>query len=119
MLQYVDFMPFSSIQAVRLKVLRLNLEYHESCAYDSLDIRKRSVVLASLCGDESGDVYKILGPEVILHFHTDNSGRRRGFDMEYRFIQVDEGTSSGPFFWVYDLVPDPDQTMLRRYFAEI
>lgn len=68
----------------------LEIEYHESCAYDSLNILKGDFKVKKLCGARSGEVYKVFGPEVTIRFHTDSNVQERGFVISYEFVTADE-----------------------------
>ncbi|XP_017163297.1 bone morphogenetic protein 1-like isoform X4 [Poecilia reticulata] len=74
----------------RIKIIfnEVDMEAHLECAYDHLEIFDgrdvRAPTLGRFCGTKTPDPVTSSGNKMFLHFFTDNSVQKRGFEASYR-----------------------------------
>ncbi|XP_064410135.1 cubilin [Latimeria chalumnae] len=73
----------------------LNLEHHDNCSFDYLEIRDgllpEDAVLGRYCSTWSPPPLLTTGPTAWVHFHSDGSIRDRGFHITYTTSPSDPG----------------------------
>lgn len=83
-------------QVVSLAFTTLDIENHETCAYDYLEVRdgasSSDTLISTLCGDQIPAPIITTGTSMYLKFVTDASVANFGFSADYVFL--DEGNPS-------------------------
>jgi len=83
---------------IKLRFVTFDVEYHSTCAYDSLNIHHGSinspVNLDSLCGDHSGEVV-ISNNVATLEFTSDGSVAGAGYHIQFEAVASEDGSGSG------------------------
>nr|XP_006821476.1 PREDICTED: uncharacterized protein LOC102807740 [Saccoglossus kowalevskii] len=82
---------------IELRIQSLEIERTMSCIYDSLVIndgsRSSSPLLEKLCGVKYPDVIQSTGSNIYIHFYSDSSTEKSGFEIDYTSISKNSSDS--------------------------
>jgi len=78
---------------IKLTFLDLNIEYHEHCAYDYVEVTEKNgnaVGEGKYCGYKNPDKTLTVTSEtnsVYVHFHSDDIVKRKGFQLQWEEVE--------------------------------
>ena len=80
----------SSGFAIRFEFGAVNIESHQTCAWDYLQIRDgllpTSLEMVKICSSQTPSPEETSGPGAWIHFHSDNTNQDTGFNMYWTTI---------------------------------
>ena len=85
-------------QIIKFTVTELKLEFHKTCANDSLEITDGDQILGKYCGHVDGGIPSTSGNEVTMTLRTNWADTDKGFSIQYTAVNPPSPSSEWIIF---------------------